>query len=305
MPVIIRKEGRKEGPLGVMYVEVNGANFLNTGCYTTTVGENLFDIGIIFAANINYDVPAQRAVLHLNQNVTTVLQNANVYVKPLQDKGIKVLLSILGNHQGAGVCNFPDETAARDFATQLNQAVRLFDLDGIDFDDEYADYGNNGTGQPNAFSFIYLLRELRTLMPDKIISFYYYGPATSRLSYQGLIAGDYLDYSWNSIYGTYSVPNVPGLTQRAQLGPAAVNVRATSGGTAQNLATQTVNDGYGIYLYYDLPNTDINTYLSGISERLHGVGSTLTGGCLRPWPPTGKTEKVCACAGKEKPADEK
>lgn len=285
---IIRKSSRKDGPLTVMYVEVNNTNFLNTGCYTlSTTGEPLFDIGIIFAANINYDVANRRAILHLNNNVTTVLTNVDTYVRPLQAQGIKVLLSILGNHQGAGICNFPDAVAARDFAIQLNDAVRLFGLDGIDFDDEYAEYGQNGTGQPNPFSFMYLLRELRALMPDKIISFYFYGPAASRLSYEGLVAADFVDYSWNAIYGSWSPPNVPGL-DRSQLGPAAVDVTGTSSGTAQNLATRTVDEGYGIYLCYDLPNNDINTYLSGISTRLYGdEGTSLTGGCLKPWPPLG------------------
>jgi hypothetical protein len=40
-------------------------------------------------------------------------------------------------------------------------------------------------------------------MPDKIITFYYYGPASQRLSYDDLIAGSFLDYSYNAIYGSY------------------------------------------------------------------------------------------------------
>ena len=280
---------RKNNPLGVMYVEVNDANFLNVGCYSLeNGGEPLFDVAIIFAANINYDVQAQRAVLYNNPNVTTVLEGRETYIRPLQEKGIKVLLSILGNHEGAGVCNFPNQEAARDFAQQLSDAVAQYGLDGIDFDDEYADYGNNGTGQPNDTSFLYLLRELRQLMPDKLITFYYYGPATGRLSYDGMIAGDYLDYSWNAMYGTWSPPNVPGL-DKSQLGPAAVNVSSTGEGTAESLAEQTVNEGYGVYLYYALPNTSLESYLSGISSQLYGRGTDLTAGCLRPWPPAART----------------
>jgi hypothetical protein len=135
---VVVKPRRKTGPLAVMYVEVNDANFLNTGCYSLTTGEPLFDIAIIFAANINYDVQSRRAVLSLNQNVSEVCLNASTYIRPLQEKGIKVLLSILGNHQGAGFCNFPDAESARGFAVQLAEAVQLFGLDGIDFDDEYA-----------------------------------------------------------------------------------------------------------------------------------------------------------------------
>lgn len=110
-------------------------------------------------------------------------------------------------------------------------------------------------------------------MPDKIISFYYYGSAASRLSYNGVTVGSKVNYSWNAVYGTYSVPNVPGLA-KANLGPAAVQITATSSSTAATLAKRTKTDGYGIYLTYDLPNTNVSTYLSGISNALYGKTTT-------------------------------
>src|SRR5690242_1365706 len=98
---------RKSRPIGAVYVEVNSNNILNSGCYTLqNGGQQLFDIAMIFAANINYDVTHKRAVEYNNENVTRVLQNREQYIAPLQDKGIKVLLTILGNHQGAGISNF-------------------------------------------------------------------------------------------------------------------------------------------------------------------------------------------------------
>jgi hypothetical protein len=193
----------------------------------------------------------------------------------VQARGIKVLLSILGNHQGAGVSNFPTQAAAREFAQLLVNAVNTYGLDGIDFDDEYADYGTNGTGQPNSSSFVYLVSALRELMPNKIISFYYYGPAASRLTYNGVTVGSKVNYSWNAVYGTYSAPNVPGLA-KANLGPAAVQITATSASTAASFATRTKTDGYGIYMTYDLPNTNSSTYLSGISNALYGKATTYT-----------------------------
>ena len=257
------------GPKGVCYVEVNSEDFRNVGAYTLASGQQLFDIGIIFAANINYNTSTSTAQLYFNPQVTNVLSNKSTYIQPLQAKGIKVLLSILGNHQGAGISNFPNQAAATAFAQQLANAVNTYGLDGIDFDDEYADYGTNNTGQPNAYSFVYLVTALRQLMPNKIISFYFYGPAASRLSYNGVTVGSKVNYSWNAIYGTYSVPNVPGLAA-SNLGPAAIDIQNTSQSTANSLATQTVNNNYGIYLYYNLPNTDVHTYLSGISQALYG-----------------------------------
>ncbi|MGF7037939.1 endo-beta-N-acetylglucosaminidase H [Mucilaginibacter lappiensis] len=264
------------GPKSVCYVEVNNNDIRNVGNYTLSTGEQLFDIGIIFAANINYNTTTQKAELFFNPQVTNVLSNAATYIQPLQAKGIKVMLSILGNHQGAGICNFPTQAAAQDFAQLLSNAVTTYGLDGIDFDDEYADYGNNGTGQPNASSFVYLVTALRQLMPTKLISFYFYGPASTRLSFNGVTVGSKVDYSWNAIYGTYSVPNVPGLAA-SNLGPAAIDIQSTSSSTATSLATQTVNNGYGIYLCYNLPNTDVHTYLSGFSNALYGKATIYTG----------------------------
>jgi hypothetical protein len=261
------------GPKGVCYVEVNNNDIRDVGKYKLSTGQQLFDIAIIFAANINYNTTTQQAVLYYNTQVTNVLNNKATYIQSLQAKGIKVLLSILGNHQGAGISNFPSQAAATAFAQQLSNAVTTYGLDGIDFDDEYADYGTNGTGQPNSSSFVYLVTALRQLMPTKIISFYNYGPASSYLTYNGVTVGSKVNYSWNAIYGTYSVPNVPGLTA-ANLGPAAIDIQRTSASTAASLATQTVNNNYGIYLYYNLPDADSHTYLTSVSNKLYGKATT-------------------------------
>jgi len=260
------------GPKGVCYVEVNSNDLRNVARYTLTNGSPLFDIGIIFAANINFNTTSRTAQLFFNPQVTNVLSNRDTYVKPLQDKGIKVLLSILGNHQGAGISNFTSKASAQAFAQQLSNAVNTYGLDGIDLDDEFSDYGNNGTTQPNDSSFVFLVTALRQLMPTKIISFYFFGPAAGKLSYNGVTVGSKVDYTWNAIYGSYNPPAVPGLA-KSNLGPAAINITATSANTAASLATRTVSDGYGIYLYYNLPNADSHTYLSGVSNALYGFST--------------------------------
>lgn len=274
-----------KNPISVVYVEVNNNNILNTGCYTLKKsGKQLFDIAIIFAANINYNTSTKKAVLYNNPQVSIVLQNKATYIKPLQDKGIKVMLSVLGNHQGAGISNFTSRAAAKAFAKQLKDTVNFYNLDGIDFDDEFADYGNNGTPQPNDSSFVMLVSALRNLMPNKLITFYYFGPATSSLTYKGVRVGDKADYSWNAIYGSFQVPNVPGLT-KAQLAPAAISINSTTASTAKQLATQTINGGYGAYLYYNLTQTPSDKYLSSVSTALYNDSVLLDPDCLKSFPP--------------------
>ena len=86
------------GTKTVCYVEVNNNNFSNVAKYSLSSGQPLFDIGIIFAANINYNTSTQKATLFFNTQVTNVLANRATYIQPIQARGTKVLLSVLGNH---------------------------------------------------------------------------------------------------------------------------------------------------------------------------------------------------------------
>jgi hypothetical protein len=259
----------KQGPTSVAYVEVNNNSMLNVGKYTLADGGgNVFDLAVIFAANINYDTSTQAAYLSFNENVQRVLDNAATEIRPLQQKGIKVVLSVLGNHQGAGFANFPSQQAASAFAKQLSDAVAQYGLDGIDFDDEYAEYGNNGTGQPNDSSFVQLVTALRANMPDKIISLYNIGPAASRLSYDGVDITSKFDYAWNPYYGTWQVPGI-GLP-KSKLSPAAVEIGGTSQSTVADLASRTVGEGYGVYLTYNLDGADRSADVSAFTRELYG-----------------------------------
>ncbi|MFI7416347.1 endo-beta-N-acetylglucosaminidase H [Nonomuraea sp. NPDC049684] len=268
-----RRAAAKTGPLSVVYIEVNSESMTNVTKYTLARGgAQVFDIAVIFAANINYD--GTKAYLHCNENVQRVLDNVATEVRPLQQKGVKVLLSILGNHQGAGFANFPSQQAADAFAQELADVVTTYGLDGIDFDDEYAEYGNNGTGQPNAYSFVYLVKALRQKLPNKLITLYDIGPAADRLSYNGVSINNTFDYAWNPWYGTWSVPNGP--TSKSRLSPAAVSFTGTGSSTAASLARRTVNEGYGVFLTYNLTSANTASYISAFTNKLYGSSAVYT-----------------------------
>lgn len=59
------------GTKTVCYVEVNNNNFNNIAKYSLSTGQPLFDIGIIFAANINYNTATQKATLFLIRRLPT------------------------------------------------------------------------------------------------------------------------------------------------------------------------------------------------------------------------------------------
>lgn len=266
---------RKKGPTSVAYIEVNSNSMLNVGKYTLAKGGgNVFDVAVVFAANINYDTTKKSAYLYFNENVQRVLDNAATQIRPLQAKGIKVMLSMLGNHQGAGFANFPSKGAASAFAKQLSDAVGKYGLDGIDFDDEYAEYGKNGTGQPNDSSFVHLVSALRGYMPSKLISLYDIGPSAERLSYGGVDISSKFTYAWNPWYGQWTVPGVS--LPKSRLSPAAVEVGATPTSTAADFARRTKSEGYGVYLTYNLDGSDQHAYISSFTRELYGSDAVYT-----------------------------
>lgn len=107
--LISTKSFGQKDPILTVYVETNDVNPLNAGDYTMPDGTSFIDIVELFAANIHKDGNGN-PTLYLNDKLTNVLENggAATYVAPLQAKGIKVLLTILGDWQGIGVANMTD-----------------------------------------------------------------------------------------------------------------------------------------------------------------------------------------------------
>lgn len=121
-------------------MEVNDANPLNNLSFTLkSNGKPLVDALIIFSANINYNVETGRVYIFNNENVQALLDNREHYLKPLQDRGIKVILGLLGNHDRSGVANMSKETA-QVFAQEVKAMCDAYKLDGIFIDDEYSAY---------------------------------------------------------------------------------------------------------------------------------------------------------------------
>ena len=93
-------------------MEVNDTNPLNNLCYKLrSSGKYLIDALIIFSGNVNYNAETGRVYFFANPNVQHLLDNREKYLKPLQDRGIKVIMGLLGNHDRAGLDNLTDESA--------------------------------------------------------------------------------------------------------------------------------------------------------------------------------------------------
>lgn len=260
----------------VAYVEVNSNDFANVGCYTLPDGSQFFDIACIFAANINDD--GGQPTLNFNPQVSALL-NESDDVKTLQNLGIKVLLTVLGNHQNAGWSCFTDQSMAADFANQLAECVELYGLDGIDIDDEYS------TCETNDTSLIMATYEIRQAMPGKIVSKALFDDTPYfQSSWNGMTLADQLTNGWEMSYGDPDGPGRLAPYINAGMNPDGLAVGVGQGYTdpsdVSQLAMYAKGAGIGGMMIYNITN-DSEDFLSNVSQVESGQPTVAKPGCLR------------------------
>lgn len=208
---------KKSGMKLISIIEVNDTNpLVHTSFKLKEEGKPLFDVVVLFSANINYDAKTQKPYVYFNENVKHLLDNRIKYIKPLQDQGTKVILSILGNHDKAGVANLSPESAKL-FAQELKSICTAYQLDGIMLDDEYSKYeypAPAGFVNSSNQSAARLYYEIKQIMPDKINIVYAYS-TTSNFSGKNAIseapAGDYIDIVVNDYFMDIGLQGFPGV----------------------------------------------------------------------------------------------
>lgn len=237
-------------PKVTIYVETNDVNPLNAGDYKLPDGTPYADIVELFASNLHKEtVGGQvRPTLYLNDKMTNLLENNGylTYVKPLQDMGIKVVLTVLGDWQNISVTSMND-TQTTQFATILAYAVDKYGLDGIGFDNEYG-----GSYTDVAGSLGNIITKLRNLMPaGKLITVFDFNIGSNQIN---ATQGAQIDHV-NANFGTQGTCNIAGVTN-ARFAPLSINIgnyylpfQITSFGTA---ALNAANGGYGGIMHFNL-----------------------------------------------------
>ena len=109
---------------------------------------------------LDYDAATGRALLNLGNDMRYVLDHAVKYIRPLQEHGSKVCISIEGSGKGLGFCNLTDEQIV-DFVAQVKTVVEEFGVDGINLWDRNAGYGKEGMPAMNTASYPKLIKALR------------------------------------------------------------------------------------------------------------------------------------------------
>lgn len=259
----------------VMYIEVNNESLLNVGEYTVaSTGRPFFDMVYIFAANINFNTVTGKMYINCNENVQYILDNADRIIRPLQEKGIKVGLSILGNWDGTGVANLTDETA-KDFAKEIKNYIEAYGLDGVNFDDEWSDYGSKKpnalgliTDEPSGDAYGRLIYETRQLLPNKLITVYEIGYTPDQsTAVDGTYIKDIVDYCYQPYYGSFASSSYVGVPNSQYFG-LAVDCNSTL--WALNYINQTKENGHAGVMYYNLKSSNaeetanyLNYYVGG------------------------------------------
>lgn len=183
-------------PFNMAYVELNDHQLINVACYERADDHKpFFNFASILAANINGEDP-NHPVIYFNWQIDQLLNHTDQVAK-LQAKGIKVLLSLLNNHQNAGWSCMTDENSINQFADDIVRMVNKYQLDGIDIDDEYSRCNTNNT------SLIRIAAAIKNhpgfkgkILSKALFEDYYYFAA----EYHGHKLADYLDYGWEMSY---------------------------------------------------------------------------------------------------------
>jgi hypothetical protein len=159
------------------FVFFNNHNPLNALSFELENGKLLWDVVCLFSGNINYNTAEGRPHLTLNTEMKFALDNYDAVVKPLQDRGTKVVLGLLGNHDMAGLAQLSN-AAAKDFAAQVAATVYAYGLDGVCLDDEYStepDLSNPAFVARSYSAAARMCYELKQAMPDKMVTVYEWG----------------------------------------------------------------------------------------------------------------------------------
>lgn len=235
------------------FIEVNDTNPLNNLNFTLKKsGKPLVDVVVLFSANINYDKVKDIVYVSKNPNVQHLLTNRVKYLKPLKDKGIKVLLGIMGNHDRSGIANLSKERA-KQFAQELKKECEMYDLDGVFFDDEYSAYETPlplGFVTPSNDAAARLSYETKQAMPDKLVTVYVYSRTSSfRNAVDGVQAGNFVDYAIHDYGRNRDLSrDYPGLP-KSRMAMSSQEFNLNRYATAQSLRDLRSN-GYGAHMIF-------------------------------------------------------
>lgn len=255
----IKQQGSKTVK-NFLYFEVNDTNPLNALEYVLEDGQLFFDAVVLFSGNIHWDTQSGKPYMHYNDNVTALLKDKELYIQPLRDRGIKVLMGVLGDHDGSGPANLT-EKGADVFAEHLAEMCVEYGLDGICMDDEYSEYYKAPNNDYFTGSSTSLLQATRLLeranyymkkdVPwDTMIAVFYWGVYGSGMpEVNGRQPGEFVDMV-NANYGGSAWPVAGG--DKSMCSFMSVECNLGGGSVTEASARSAKEAGYGWCMWFAL-----------------------------------------------------
>lgn len=238
----------------------------------------VFDIVVLFAANMNYNAIEGKRYLFFNDKFQPIVNNPETYIGYLKKRGIKVIVDILPNHQGVGYANFQSKEEAVEFAKDLKMWADKLGIDGYDIDEEYAEYNKLTSVLPikNARqSYLWFCEAFKEVMPDKLLTLFEY----DQYGYIQGTSSPHIDYSWanyGSVGSTWGVPAAKHAqySLEANWDPnlSAIMSKINSNIQGRNLGLMFFN----IHTNY-LPTASLLSNLSRATQRLYGEDAVFEG----------------------------
>ena len=173
------------------------------------------DMVVILGGTVGYDPLTQMPLLNIDRNLLHLLDNADRYLRPIQERGVKVTFELTGAGSGMGFCNLDDAQRAA-LVAEIARVVEKYGIDGVNLNDEYSNYGANGLPGIDPASYAKFIRDLRTALPDKTITLTDLGEPSATLyeAHDGIEAGTYLDYAWTGTAADLTDPYAPGASRK-------------------------------------------------------------------------------------------
>lgn len=249
----------------IVFFETGDVNPLNALEWVLSDGTLFFDYVVLFSANINYNTELGRVYMSRNESIQFLLDNSEEYIQPLRRRGMKVIMSLLGNWDESGLMQL--STLGIDmFATDCISYAHEYGFDGFCFDNEYSnspDLTNPLFTSSSIAAGSELVYTMKCLDPSLIMMTYQYNgfgaTGYTMTTINGCDPGDYVDIAvadygrTTNVMVGHTVADCSGYSHE-------LNYYASSyySGIAESTARSRVESGYGYYMYFSLNPSSYN-----------------------------------------------
>lgn len=251
-PVMTKAYGDKS-PIVSVYVEINDNDPRIVTSYKDGNNKAFVDLVHLFASNIHADSDGYPAI-YFNDKMAPMFENYQTYIPPIQAQGTKVLLTVLGDWDHIGVANLTPAQADR-FADILVYIVDTYNLDGISFDDEYADYYSTLSGSySHVIKALHAKLDARFGVGTKLVTVFQWGNYGQIDSEAGAML-DYADHGTFNILYFATSSSISGMTNdrwmplSIQLGQSYTAIQLNQ---IRSRSAQAASGGYGGIMMFNM-----------------------------------------------------